>query len=92
MIRITLKSDSVSTLEPGLQFSNARGRENNEKVATWPGWKITGVSWIWLAKGKIEFRAIFKIELMELIIGLKKWKMREMDLKMISGFLATTTG
>lgn len=34
MIRITLKSDSVSTLEPGLQFSNVRGRENNEKVAT----------------------------------------------------------
>lgn len=28
MIRITLKSDSVST------FSNARGRENKEKVAT----------------------------------------------------------
>lgn len=33
MISIALKSDSVSSLEPGLGFSNSRGRGDNEKAA-----------------------------------------------------------
>lgn len=33
MIRIALKSDSVSSLEPGLGFSNNKDREDNEKTA-----------------------------------------------------------
>lgn len=33
MIRIALESDSGSSLELGLGFSNTRGREDNEKTA-----------------------------------------------------------
>lgn len=33
MIRIVLKSNSVSSLEPGLGVSNTGGWEDNEKIA-----------------------------------------------------------
>ena len=50
------------------------------------------VPWTWVAKEMSDYRAVFNVDSVEVITGWTEWKMSKMDLRMISRFLATTTG
>ena len=45
-----------------------------------------------MAKEMSDYRAVFNVDSVEVITGWTEWKMSKMDLRMISRFLATTTG